>query len=682
MAHEMFDDVSTVYVTGMPVISASINEEVNADLRLLVPLVVIVVLTVLFFSFRSFTPVVLPLLTVLIAVIWSVGSMPLFGVKLSVISTVLPVILVAVGSAYGIHVVTHYLGERGKGELNREEHFTLVMSVLRKIIKPVFLAALTTFVSFFSLCFSSVLPIKEFGAFSALGVIASFITAVTLIPALLIIRGPKSIANRNKTEGRMDNFLADNLVIVSGKKKTVIFIASCFLIISVYGLTKINADNAMIEYFKPETGLAKSDRFIRENFGGSKIVSVVMQAGSDEIILRPDTLAALDGLGAYLQKIPNVGKIMGFTDMVKRINQVLNAGSDPAGLERTEDNSSAFGDFGFGDFWDDDDYGEITDTTAPIIEEKVFTQQEFFEILDMASSASRDMSANELVRELKRRVNYDGAAYYEIPADPARYGKDSDEELQRLVSNYLVLLSGSISGYANDPLQPTAIKSTIQLKTLGMEDSNGIIAAINRYLKIHTPPDVKVTVGGATLVEDSLNRLIVQSQLISVLISIICVFIIVAVSNKSLTAGLIGIAPLSVSVLINFAVMGFAGIKLNLGTSMVASVSVGIGIDYAIHYLEAFKREYRKSAGMSDSGFLWRTFNSSGKAIIINAVSVGAGFAVLLFSRFNMLVDLGLLIAITMFSSALVSITVLPVLLVLLKPKFITEQELLKAGVL
>jgi predicted RND superfamily exporter protein len=173
------------------------------------------------------------------------------------------------------------------------------------------------------------------------------------------------------------------------------------------------------------------------------------------------------------------------------------------------------------------------------------------------------------------------------------------------------------------------------------------------------------------MVEESLNDLVVQSQLVSMFFSIVCVFIILSLSYKSLIAGCIGIAPLSISVLINFAVMGFAGIKLNLGTSMVAAVSVGVGIDYTIHCLEAYKREYRASKGEGD--FLRRAFVSSGKAIIINAVSVGAGFAVLLLSRFVMLGDLGLLIAITMFSSALVSLTLLPALLAVAKPKFITR---------
>jgi predicted RND superfamily exporter protein len=290
----------------------------------------------------------------------------------------------------------------------------------------------------------------------------------------------------------------------------------------------------------------------------------------------------------------------------------------------------------------------------------------------MAASASRQLSANDLVKEMKRQVNYEGAAYYEIPADPARYGKDSDEDLQRLLSDYLFLLSGGISSYANDSLQPTAVKTTVQLRTLGMEDSQEIIGAIDRYLAENVPPGVNVTIGGATLVEGSLNSLVVRSQVTSVFFSIFFVFLIVAISNRSLIAGIIGIAPLSISILVNFAVMGFAGIKLNLGTSMVASVSVGIGIDYSIHFLEAFKREYRKYKG--GEGFLRHSFNSSGKAIIINAVSVGAGFAVLLLSRFNMLGDLGLLIAITMFTSALVSLTVLPVLLVVLKPKFITAD--------
>jgi predicted RND superfamily exporter protein len=81
--------------------------------------------------------------------------------------------------------------------ITQAEHRALIFSVLRKIKKPVFLAAITMFAGFVSFCFTSVLPIREGGIFASLGVIASFIVAVTLIPSLLIIRGPKPIGRRD-----------------------------------------------------------------------------------------------------------------------------------------------------------------------------------------------------------------------------------------------------------------------------------------------------------------------------------------------------------------------------------------------------------------------------------------------------------------------------------------------------
>ncbi|MDR2362905.1 MAG: MMPL family transporter, partial [Spirochaetaceae bacterium] len=720
IARQMFADSADVYVTGMPVLSATVNEAVQADLLLLVPLVIIVVLLVLFFSFRRLTAVVLPLLTVVVAVIWSVGAMPLFGVRLSIISTVLPVILVAVGSAYGIHVITHYITDMQlhRAPLDDEAHRALIFSLLRQIGKPIFLAALTTFVGFASCAFTPVLPIRDFGIFAGFGVMASFAVAVTLIPSLLIIRGPlkeqalprgaspasgESAGDAADTGGYdpLSISIAEGFSSVVKKQRFVLVLTAAVILISLYGLSRIIVDNVMVEYFKSTTDIYKSDEFIREQFGGSKVVSVMVEGESPERILHPDTLGALDDLGRYLEeRAGNIGKVMGFTDLVKRINQVFNADESPDGLKPAAP-ASAGGAFGFGDEGADAGFGfgfgnEAADAGFGFGDgaadagfgfgdgaadagggppEKAYTPLELAAILDKAAGSGnvRDMNGAELVREFHRLVNYQGAAYYEVPRDPARYGKSSPEELGLLVSNYLVLLSGNIGDYANDPLEPTAIKSTIQMRTTGQEDTDAAIAEIHRFAEANFPKDLKVTVGGSALVEGSINRLVVQSQLSSVLISLLAVFLIIALSNRSVAAGLIGIAPLSIAILINFAVMGFLGIKLNIGTAMVASISVGIGIDYTIHYMEAYKREYRASGGREQ--FLWKTFATSGKAIIINAASVGAGFAVLILSQFNMMRDLGLLIALTMGTSALVSLTVIPVLLILIKPQFITGKD-------
>ena len=695
IAKEMFRGHAEVYVTGIPIISAVITEAMREDLITMIPLVVLVVLFVLFFSFRKFTFVALPLITVLTAVIWSIGAMPLLGIKLSVVSSVLPVILVAVGSAYGIHMVTHYLEDtKAHPGLNAEEHFALVLTIIRKIGKAVFLTAITTMAGFSSFCLTSVVPIREFGFFSTFGVLVTFLAAVTLIPALLIIRGPRPVKTgpAEKTSGlSLDSHSWSFAAFFSRmvqNRGAVIFAVVLIILFSTWGATKVVMDNVFVEYFKATTDISRSDRFIREKFGGSKVVSVVVQADTTETLLMPDVLVAMDGLGSYLEEqVSEAGKVMGFTDLVKRINQVLNANESPEGLRPAEtspeDNGFGFGDFGFDDFG----FGSFEDAAAfsepaasgpahtpAVNKQENISAAELIRLLREAASQGKDrsMDAGSLVREMEKLINYEGAAYYEIPGDPARYGKTSPEELRQLVSNYLVLLSGDISSYANDPLEPTAIKTTVQLRTLGNEDTGRAIKTMRQYIGDHFPPGVNTIIGGSALVESSLNELVVESQIISVLVCVIIVFLMISLFNRSFAAGIIGIAPLSICVLINFAVMGLAGIKLNIGTSMMASLCVGIGIDYSIHYMEAYKREYLAAKAQGD--YLLKTFASSGRAIFINAISVGAGFAVLLFSQFIMLKDLGILIALTMGSSAFISLSIIPVLLTILNPKYIRKR--------
>ena len=698
IANEMFRGYANVYVTGLPVIIAVINEAMRADLITMIPLVVLVVLVVLFFSFRNFTPVVLPLVAVLAATVWTMGAMPLAGIKLSVVTTVLPVILVAVGSAYGIHMITHYLDALKRcANPGPQEHFLLVISVVRKIGKPVFLTAITTMAGFFSFCFTSVIPIREFGFFATFGVFVTFLMAVLLIPALLIIKGNREtvIAERVELSPIPNSPLSTFFAGMVQKKEIVIFFFVIIISFAVWGASKVVIDNIFVEYFKPATDIYRSDRFIRENFGGSKVVSVVVKADDTETLLMPQVLTAVDRLGTYLEnRVPEVGKVLCFTDLIKRVNQVFNAGECPTGLRPVvRQELPSLDEWGFG-FWDFGfDSFALEDTlqySTPYTQETALrnsplpnsdppiSAEEIVSLFRQAASSGRNrfMDVNQFVRELERLINHEGAAYYEIPADPYRYGKTTQEELSQLIANYLILLSGNIASYANDPLSPTAIRTTVQLRTVGNIDSERAINRIRAFIAYNFPTEINgrnisTIIGGTAMIEASLNRLVVESQIISLIFSVVVVFLLVSLFNRSFVAGFIGITPLSICILINFAVMGFTGIKLNIGTSMMASLCVGIGIDYAIHYIEAYKREYQDGS----KNFILQTFNTSGRAIFINAISVSAGFAVLLFSQFVMLQDLGLLISLTMLTSAAVSLTIIPLLFLAIKPKFIYDRN-------
>jgi len=694
---------SVTYVTGAPVFSEIVNEATSHDLMFLVPIVVIVVAGVLFFSFRRFSGVLLPLLTVIISCIWAIGAMALLQIPLTILSTVLPVILIAVGSAYGIHVINHYFDEVTQSkEISRETHSTQIVEAMARVIPPVFLAALTTFAGFVSFCFTSVVPIFEFGIFSSFGVLSAFIVAVTLIPAILILRGPRNptIGGRFGVQpshtGIIDRIIADTLIIVHAHKRSVLLVSLGCIIFAGLGISKLVIDNVLMEYFEPDVQVVRSDTFIRENFGGSKLLNLVIKGEKQGDVIRPDVLQAIDSLAEYAEEnIPEVGKVTSLANVIKRFNQVYNADAPATGLTPTGTNSAgkeedSFGDFGdFGDAdasWGFDDAdswsdsepsvsasGETEHTATETKKEPVYTVSELIEKLAAAQAARRGryVSATELVDALKKDINYKGASYYEIPTDPQKYGKETQEELTALIQNYLLLMGGNVQDFIDDIHTPAALKVNIQLRTVGQQDSEQALQAIMAYVKDNFPKDISVEANGSMFIEQSLNTLVVQSQLISVAVSFGIVFFILAVYYRSIIAGIIGIIPLMISVALNFGFMGIVGIKLNIGTAMVASFAIGIGIDYTIHYLAAYHHEYTKRR--DDRNFLIHTFYGSGKAILFNAVSVGAGFAVLMLSKFNMLSELGLLIALVMATSSFASLTVLPTILSIVKPRFITK---------
>ena len=695
---------SVAYVTGAPVFSEIVNEATSHDLMFLVPIVVIVVAGVLFFSFRRFTGVFLPLLTVIISCIWAIGAMALLQIPLTILSTVLPVILIAVGSAYGIHVINHYFDEVTQSkEISTETHSAQIVEAMARVIPPVFLAALTTFAGFISFCFTSVVPIFEFGIFSSFGVLSAFIVAVTLIPAILILRGPHNptIGGRFGVQPShtsiIDRIIADTLMIVHAHKRSVLLVSLGCIIFAGLGISKLVIDNVLMEYFEPDVQVVRSDTFIRENFGGSKLLNLVIKGEKQGDVIRPDVLQAIDSLAEYAEEnIPEVGKITSLADVIKRFNQVYNADAPATGLAPTGANSTekgekdAFGDFGdFGDAdtsWGFDDIdpwsdsepsvstsGETGHAATETKKEPVYTVSEVIEKLAAAQIARRGryVSATELVDALKKDVNYKGASYYEIPTNPQKYGKETQEELTALIQNYLLLMGGNVQDFIDDIHTPATLKVNIQLRTVGQQDSEQALQAIMAYVKDNFPKDISVEANGSMFIEQSLNTLVVQSQLISVAVSFGIVFLILAVYYRSIIAGIIGIIPLMISVALNFGFMGIVGIKLNIGTAMVASFAIGIGIDYTIHYLAAYHHEYTKRR--DDRNFLIHTFYGSGKAILFNAVSVGAGFAVLMLSKFNMLSELGLLIALVMGTSSFASLTVLPTILSIVKPRFITK---------
>ena len=271
-------------------------------------------------------------------------------------------------------------------------------------------------------------------------------------------------------------------------------------------------------------------------------------------------------------------------------------------------------------------------------------------------------SLTHLVRELNLRFHDDDPAYDVIPATRAE------------VSQLLLLFSfqgGDLGSYALRDYSAGEVLGF--LPHMNGADRASFVRDVRNYLATNLPDTISVSLVGPTQFYDSMGSQLISSQIVSLLTAVGVAAAIVACLMGSLVAGLIAAIPLALTILASFAVMAITGTSLNIATSMISSVTIGVGIDYAIHFLARYRREYRQTRDASRAALA--TAGTAGQAILFNAVAVLAGFLVLLASKFMAFRSLGGLLALAMAVSAGSALTLIPVILQAVHPRFLVDPS-------
>lgn len=714
-------------IFGDPVVAENARKFMLSDLLRLIPLVIVVVLLSLYFSFKTADGTFLPLITVCMATVWTMGLMSLCGITFTLVSSVIPVALIAVGSAYGIHVLTHYYVALSqiKGEITKENYQNAVFSGLKEVMMAVILAGITTIVGFVSLVSSPIEPLHSFAVFTAIGVAISLLLAIVFIPACLLSKNIKKLNERRFKEvvlsdkvkekikhrferhhGKSENESSGGTMykiysFFCGTRPRLIIFTLVIVLFSVIGLRFLKIDTSLVNYF-PETCEMRQDiKYVDSQFAGTNSVYFNIYGQNPGDMKNPEILKAVDEMQDYLsENYDGIGKIVSFTTFVKRINQVwfapdLSDSSNAISVnnENIEDSSDNFG-FSSEDFGDDfsfDDFGfdfEETENTSSVPSDWIDPNIEYKnklkqiatveDVLNMLSDAyvkagGKYATVEKMVDIIEREYNYNGKSYYEIPSDVSKYPVVSKQDLEGVIDGYLTLLSGSLDRFLDDDMNPQVMRITCQLRNHSTQETGKIIADAKQFAKEHFPEGYTLEATGAGEMEYTMTNMIVSSQISSLLISLISVFLIIAISFKSGWAGLLGAIPLALSILLNYMTMGFANINLDLVTSIIASVAVGVGIDYTIHFLTTYKEERAKTDNLEE--VTKQTFIKSGHGIVTNALAVGFGFLVLCFSKFVVLRYIGILVAIVMFTSSFLAMTIIPGVLNEFNPKFIRPKK-------
>ncbi len=179
---------------------------------------------------------------------------------------------------------------------------------------------------------------------------------------------------------------------------------------------------------------------------------------------------------------------------------------------------------------------------------------------------------------------------------------------------------------------------------------------------------MNVELTGMFMISERLNNSLIKSQVQSIIIAIVVVWLLLSLQFKSMKTGLVVLSPIVLVILINFAIMGYTKIPLDYATMLVGSILIGVGIDYSIHFSSRFKSEFEKQSDVKSS--LEKTLGSTGIAIVINALMVALGFFVLVAGQFVPTKREGWMIGVLMILSAFAALIYLPSLILLLR-KFV-----------
>lgn len=319
-----------VWISGIPYATARLSDLLLRELALLLPATLLVLCGVLAVAFRTATGVLLPIATVSLALVWTLGVLAWLGLRLDLVTTILPPLVVTVGFAYAMHVVAEFgaLQNAAAAPADRRGRLAIALAAIDDVGVPVLLAGLTTVVGFASLALSPIVAIRRFGLFAMLGVAFAVLAALTFTPAVLaLVRGR---ALRPPRSGDWIDRLAEALARLAWtRRRAVIAVALATIGVSALAARRIETTTEFVGNLDPKAPLRVDFEAVNERLGGANLIQIPVQGDAPEAFLEPANLRALEALQGWLARQPEVGGTISLIDTVKLLNQALHDG-DPA----------------------------------------------------------------------------------------------------------------------------------------------------------------------------------------------------------------------------------------------------------------------------------------------------------------------------------------------------------------
>ena len=319
-----------IAVAGDSVVLDVYNRAMERDIVLVIVLSLLTIAVFLSLLFRRVSGVLLPEIIIVSGLFSTVGLMALFNVSIKLTTIVLPGFLLAVSVGYSVHILSIFYVRYQGGKSKR----TAISEAVAHSGLSVVLTGLTTAASLFSFAFAELRSIADLGFFGATGVLLALLYTLVLLPpmiAVIPIKRKDVVAETRKSKA-MDRVLLSFSNLSTAHPRKIVAASLTLFAVAIFFTFQVRYSHNVLNWIHPKEKIKTDVPSIDQAMKGSIIVEAILDSGQDEGLYNPHILHTIDGVATKLSRYVNdhlyVGKIFSINDIIKEINQSLNA-NDP-----------------------------------------------------------------------------------------------------------------------------------------------------------------------------------------------------------------------------------------------------------------------------------------------------------------------------------------------------------------
>jgi hypothetical protein len=310
------------YQIGMPSVSIALSRYTQRDFFHLPFYTNLIIAVILLVFFKRFIEMAIPLLTVGVAGTWTMGIVAWSGLTIDMLTVVVPVLMIAVGTAYCLYV---YCAFRDCVPVCDDARSALLATYSRTAY-PTVIAVITTISGIISLMATPIAAIRQFSGLACLGIFALMLAILTFLPCLLVIAWPHLHKQRAKLSERFFSpIMVDKLVnLIVAQRRNIFLLLIIVSLFLLAGIFRIHVETNPLSYFKPGTPVHQNFHDIYRHLSGSFPLHLKISTDKEDYFLSMDAIAVITEHQHFLETLPGVDKTLSFADYLMLVNYATN----------------------------------------------------------------------------------------------------------------------------------------------------------------------------------------------------------------------------------------------------------------------------------------------------------------------------------------------------------------------